>query len=1009
MNHLSTLPSQANRCPICHCRGEALPLCDTNGYHIVSCPECRGDYVVAPPSFDELADYYDRPEWFEGGEVGGYANYDSQTESSLKEFEATLDRFPNFSGLSILDIGCGYGNHLAVAASRGWKCFGVEPSAHARNVASERLGKHAMIVSRSTDLIPHAFDLVLMFDVIEHVADPYRLFYELFSIGAITPQTRLILTTPNAASHEARTSPAAWRYRHPPSHLVYYSATALRTVLERLHFNEITISGMHASVEDAPIDDEWQNFAGLRCEATGSDFTHFMRERYVPGTWAKIAEYEHLPRYRFACGLANDLRILDFGCGTGYGAALMAQSGARLVLGLDIDPAALDWARQTHRFDNLRFERHTDFGATLPAASFDLITCFEMIEHVGYQNQLATIASLSRLLAPGGRLLISTPNPEVTKRYGENPYHLREMTRDEFIELLQHHFRHIRIFDQHVFAASALTDLLGNPASYLLASSIDPGLEAMPALAYVALCTHTQLEAPPQLIYADVEGDYIATELHLQRLLNEWRMIAHRNNEEASSLEAQMTTTRLALAESNAKNSVLSEQLAGYLAEIEKLRAQIEILRAQIVQQTDTLRLIQQSHWHRLGISLKRLPGSPRALAEIIWQIGAMATPRKLRPALSRLARRLAKSGAGAETPRFKPYSVNAPQTTGTERTRTLHVIANLKTGGSSRLVVDLIEHLGDRYEQSVLTSHVPSPPHYVGIDIHEIPLGAPPRQLQTLLRDFAPDFLHIHYWGDCDEAWYRQIFEAAEQLRLPVIQNVNTPIRPFASSAIVRNVYVSNYVRSVFAPTDPLSTVVYPGSDFSLFSRRDGDLPPDDCIGMVYRLENDKLNEHAIDVFIETVRQRPATRCLIVGGGNLLATYRQAVLAAGIESAFEFTDFVAYQELPELYRRLSVFVAPVWKESFGQVSPFAMSMGIPVAGYHVGALAEITDDPALLAPAGDSHALAGILCKLLDDRTRRLEIGARNRARAHRLFSVESMIAAYADIYAAMPREMIP
>ena len=74
----------------------------------------------------------------------------------------------------------------------------------------------------------------------------------------------------------------------------------------------------------------------------------FMHERYVPGTWSKISEYEHLPRYVFARQFAHDAKVLDFGCGTGYGAALLAET-ANSVLGLDIDPAALEWARHTHR------------------------------------------------------------------------------------------------------------------------------------------------------------------------------------------------------------------------------------------------------------------------------------------------------------------------------------------------------------------------------------------------------------------------------------------------------------------------------------------------------------------------------------------------------------------------------------------------------------------------------------------------------------------------------------
>ena len=59
------------------------------------------------PTQKELASFYDRAEWFEGGEAGGYSDYDAQTESSLAGIEEFLETFSG-ENLSILDVGCGY-------------------------------------------------------------------------------------------------------------------------------------------------------------------------------------------------------------------------------------------------------------------------------------------------------------------------------------------------------------------------------------------------------------------------------------------------------------------------------------------------------------------------------------------------------------------------------------------------------------------------------------------------------------------------------------------------------------------------------------------------------------------------------------------------------------------------------------------------------------------------------------------------------------------------------------
>ena len=332
-------------------------------------------------------------------------------------------------------------------------------------------------------------------------------------------------------------------------------------------------------------------------------------------------------------------------------------------------------------------------------------------------------------------------------------------------------------------------------------------------------------------------------------------------------------------------------------------------------------------------------------------------------------------------------------------RPRVVHVIGNFMTGGSSRLVLDLFEHLGHLYEQEVVTQYNPDPPNYTGIPIHEF-TRRNTKKFIAYLRQFQPDLVHIHYWGSVDRRWYASIITACSELGCKVIENINTPVAPYVDACVSRYVYVSNYVKDTFGKLAGSNLTIYPGSNFQMFIRETSQSIPDDCVGMVYRLEIDKLNESSIDVFIKVVQKRPQTKVIIVGGGSFLEPYKAAVKAHKVEGAFNFTGSVPYEKLPALYAQMSLFVAPVWKESFGQVGPFAMSMGIPVVGYNIGALAEILGDNSLLAAPDDSDELAEIIVSLLDDRQRRLEIGQRNRELAHRLFSVESMIESYAKLY---------
>ena len=388
---------------------------------------------------------------------------------------------------------------------------------------------------------------------------------------------------------------------------------------------------------------------------------------------------------------------------------------------------------------------------------------------------------------------------------------------------------------------------------------------------------------------------------------------------------------------------------------------------------------------------------------------GALLRARRLLSrSVSRARRAALRSNDGAASPVQtppSPYVVRQHHPSSAERPRVLHVIANFHLGGSARLVVDLVERLGHAYEQSVVSWDIPESPAYAGIEVRHHPAHGV-EAARRVIRELRPDLVHVHYLGDHQEKygrrdweWYRHWFACAEQTGVPVIENINIPTEPFVSSAVACYVHVSDYVRHRFGRRDGRHVTIYPGSDLDRFARPVG-VAATDCLGMVCRLDGDKVDARAIEPFIDAIRIRPGTRALIVGAGRHLETYRRRVDAAGVAHAFTFTGYVAYDALPSLYAQMSIFVAPVHRESFGQVTPFAMAMRLPVIGYDVGAIPEIVGDANLVAPAGDSRRLGAIAAALLDDPARRAALGESNRARAERLFSVQAMIGAYEELY---------
>ena len=656
-----------HKCPVCGKIDEVFSLCEVNDYSIFECKNCSADHVFPMPDTTTLKNYYDRKDWFEGGEAGGYQNYDEQTNWSLGVFKAILDQFAGQKDLSILDIGCGYGSHLALAAELGWKCFGVEVSDHARQVAQERLAGSAYIVESVEDIIPHEFDLVLMLDVIEHLPSPYPLFYSLFSKGAITQKTKLVITTPNAGSDEAHKNPAEWSYRHPPSHLVYYSELSLRYLLEKLHFHDLLVQGMCPIEPSHKQNQGFGNFGGLLVTTGGSDFTEFMRERYVPGTWSKLAEYEHMPRYELAKTLINGKQVLDFGCGTGYGSAMLAEV-AEGVTGLDIDEKAITWATETHYSPNLGFHCCNDLGKTLPDDSFDVVTCFEMIEHVDYETQRVIIASIARLLKHGGALIISTPNPEITKLYGANPYHLREMTLDEFRDLLAAHFPYIRILEQRV-QNSITFDEVGSNQELLSRSTLQKESRVV-SLAFIALCSREPIVGVNPVVMFDQEVDLISDTLFREKKLNLARFDTY------SLIEFKNELERVVENQAN----VISD-----------MNGVIEAKTSEIKQKNKEILRIRQSKWFRLGEALKKHP-TPRNIARIAYLLVGLVTPKKIRDLVAPIVSKFRQQQFGSpqvsieEMVKKGAYLVKQPSNPASDRRLVVHVIANFMTGGSSAL-----------------------------------------------------------------------------------------------------------------------------------------------------------------------------------------------------------------------------------------------------------------------------------------------------------------------------------
>ncbi|MDQ6917333.1 MAG: class I SAM-dependent methyltransferase [Pseudomonadota bacterium] len=180
----------------------------------------------------------------------------------------------------------------------------------------------------------------------------------------------------------------------------------------------------------------------------------FTGERFTPEARGAIW-YEHWHRYCVVLPAVAGKRVLDAACGEGYGSALLARAATEVV-GVDIDDAAIAHAsgRYADR-SNLRFVSGSCDALPVGDASVDRVISFETIEHLSAQAMM--LAEFRRVLAPGGALIISSPNKDIYS--GEsgyrNHFHVHELERAELETMLRGRFP-----QQHWYAQRALAHSL---------------------------------------------------------------------------------------------------------------------------------------------------------------------------------------------------------------------------------------------------------------------------------------------------------------------------------------------------------------------------------------------------------------------------------------------------------------------------------------------------------------------------------------------------------------------
>lgn len=168
-------------------------------------------------------------------------------------------------------------------------------------------------------------------------------------------------------------------------------------------------------------------------------------ERIIPDETEPGIVALHLKRYEFALPWCEGRDVLDLGCGVGYGTVRIADV-ARCVVGGDVDPASLAYARERYGRPNIEFVELEATALAFADASFDTVCSFETIEHV--HDPAALVREVARVLRPSGRFCVSTPCVKETTHSPDNPHHRVEFAPDDFERLLRDRFGEVDLYGE---------------------------------------------------------------------------------------------------------------------------------------------------------------------------------------------------------------------------------------------------------------------------------------------------------------------------------------------------------------------------------------------------------------------------------------------------------------------------------------------------------------------------------------------------------------------------------
>lgn len=222
-------------CQICGGKGSETFV--KNGFAILRCINCNHYFVDLKITTEKVYEIYSDSYFYGGGE--GYPDYLLEEEMLIKRGEYYAKKISRFirSG-RILDVGAAAGCILKGFENMGWHGVGIEPNAKMVEYGKRSLKIDLRQGTLETARMDSKFDLIVMIQVIAHLADLNRSILNVSDL--LDAHGFVLIETWNRCSLTAKLFGKNWHEYSPPSTLNFFNKRTLDALLERYNFKKIS-------------------------------------------------------------------------------------------------------------------------------------------------------------------------------------------------------------------------------------------------------------------------------------------------------------------------------------------------------------------------------------------------------------------------------------------------------------------------------------------------------------------------------------------------------------------------------------------------------------------------------------------------------------------------------------------------------------------------------------------------------------------------------------------------